>query len=52
MQLAQYIGHTDSRTKNIYGHLFQRVAAALDAYLEGQSRGTETGAGSTLARRF
>jgi integrase len=51
MQLAQYIGHTDSRTtKNIYGHLFpddrQRVAAALDAYLDGQSRGTDTGLGA------
>jgi hypothetical protein len=39
MQLTRYIGHTDVRTtKNIYGKLFpgdgQRVAAALDAYLE------------------
>ena len=51
MQLAQYIGHTDSRTtKNIYGQLFpddrQCVAAALDAYLDRQSRGTDTGLGA------
>ena len=41
MQLQRYIGHTDVRTtKNIYGHLFpddtQRVAAALDAFLDGR----------------
>jgi integrase len=40
IQLTRYIGHTDVRTtKNIYGKLFpgdgQRVAAKLDAYLEG-----------------
>ena len=48
MQLQRYIGHSDVRTtKNVYGHLFpgdrERVAAALDAYLEGGSRGTQVG---------
>jgi len=48
MQLQRYIGHTDVRTtKNIYGHLFpddtQRVASALDAYLDEASRGNSVG---------